>query len=138
MFRQTFQLLGLVIGLSVCSASVFAEAGWQTLKDKTGSCQLSVPANWFLSQAGHAASPENMGTTVIEGRVAYHPFHFSPGELKVLNIDTVFENSAQRVFLRRQVRVHSSVVDLSCRGTRPVRTSVLQRSQQLRRTRKMK
>jgi hypothetical protein len=76
----------LTAALSLLSANTFADAGWQTLKDKTGVCQLSIPADW------------HMGTTVIEGRVPFHQFNFSAGMQKVLNIETVFENSPQRVF----------------------------------------
>jgi hypothetical protein len=94
-----YHVLIVTIGLSLFSVSLSAQAGWQTFKDRTGDCQLSVPANWsVLSEPGHAGSPEHMGTTVIEGRVAFHPFHFSDGMLKVMNVETVFENSAQRVF----------------------------------------
>jgi len=35
----------LTIGLLFLSASLSAQAGWQTIKDKTGACQLSVPDN---------------------------------------------------------------------------------------------
>ena len=102
MFIRThqFRVLSLaIIGFAAFSADLSAQAGWQTLRDKTGVCQLAVPGNWsLLSLPGHAASPEHMDTTVIEGRVAYRPFHFSQGEMKVLNIDKVFQNSAQRVF----------------------------------------
>ena len=96
---KTYLPLAAILVLSLVSTSVFADANWQTLKGAAGSCQLSIPGSWsLLSQPGHAASPEHMGTTVIEGRVPFHQFHFSEGMQKVLNIETVFENSPQRVF----------------------------------------
>ncbi len=89
----------LSLGLLLLSATVSAQPGWQTFKDKTGDCQLSVPANWSVqSEPGRAASPEHMGTTLVEGRVAFRQFNLSEGMKKALNIDKVYENSAQRVF----------------------------------------
>jgi hypothetical protein len=96
---KTYLPLAATVVLSLLSTSMFADPGWQTLKGAAGSCQLSIPGNWsLLSVPGHAASPEHMGTTVIEGRAPFHQFQFSAGMQKVLNIATVFENSPQRVF----------------------------------------
>jgi hypothetical protein len=92
-------VMRLVFGLLIFSAILSAQAGWQTMKDKTGACQLSVPGNWsMLSTSGHAGSPEHMDTTVISGNRPFRKFQFSAGELQVLNVDKVFENSPQRVF----------------------------------------
>jgi hypothetical protein len=78
------------------SPVLVAQPGWHTIKDKTGSCQLSVPPNWtVLSTPGHAASPDHMDTTVAVGLRAYKPF--SDETLKML-AETVFENSAERSF----------------------------------------
>ncbi len=86
-----------IIGLLFLSAILSSQPGWQTVKDRTGACQLSVPGNWsVLSTPGHVSSPSHLGTTVISGNRAFRPFHEST--LKMLGIDKLFENSAQRIF----------------------------------------
>jgi len=101
MFSRTLGLhaFGLAVGLLAFSGGLSAQSGWQTVKDKTGACQLSVPPAWsVLGTPGHAGSPEHLDTTVIVGRVAFHQFNFSPGMQQVLHIDVVYENSPRRVF----------------------------------------
>jgi len=86
----------LIFGM-LFSTLLLSQPGWHMIKDKTGSCQISVPPNWtILSTPGHASSPEHMDTTVISGLRQYKPF--SEGTLKTLHPDTVFENSAMRSF----------------------------------------
>ena len=78
-----------------------AQAGWQTVKDKTGSCQISVPPNWtLLSAPGLVNSPQRTTTRLISGNRRFRPF--SAETIKVLNVDKVFENSeddAKRIAL---------------------------------------
>lgn len=86
-----------IVPVLLFSTLLMAQPGWRTIKDKTGSCQLSVPPNWIVSSTpGHVSSPDHMDTTVITGLRAYRPF--SEETLKMLNIATVFENSAKRLF----------------------------------------
>lgn len=80
-----------------CSTVLMAQSGWKIVKDKTGSCQISVPATWtLLADAGHVNSPEHTTTMVISGMSRFK--RFGEDSLKYLNIDKVFENSSSRVF----------------------------------------
>ena len=85
------------LALLLVSPVVLAQSGWQVIKDKTGGCQISIPPNWIvLSEAGYANSPDRTTTRVITGLSPFRPF--SDSMLKMLNVGTVFENSAQRSF----------------------------------------
>jgi hypothetical protein len=90
------------------STLLMSQPGWHTIKDKTGSCQLSLPPNWtILSLPGHASSPDHMGTTLISGHRPYRPF--SEETLRVLHPDTVFENSPKRSFYAKKASDATSV-----------------------------
>jgi hypothetical protein len=61
-----------------------------------------VPAIGAAKLIGTVSAPSRrltraFGDTGIEDRVVFHQFNFSAGMLKVLNIDTVYENSPRRV-----------------------------------------
>lgn len=87
----------LLFALLLVTTDLNAQSGWKTVKDKTGSCQISVPPNWtLLSVAGYVNSPQRTTTMLISGNTRFSPF--SAGTLKVLNVDKVFENSATRIF----------------------------------------
>ena len=87
----------IVLLLLLCPIVAAAQAGWKTIKDKTGACQMSVPPNWtLLSEPGSANSPDRTTTRVIAGMSPYHAF--SDMTLKMMNIETLFENSAKRSF----------------------------------------
>jgi hypothetical protein len=74
-----------------------AQSGWKNVKDKTGSCQISVPPSWtLLSGAGQVNSPLRTTTTVLLGHRPFRPF--SDETIKVLDVGRVFENSATRIF----------------------------------------
>jgi hypothetical protein len=89
-----FALLLLVL---LASTVLNAQSGWRTVKDKTGSCQISVPLTWtLLAQPGLVNSPQGTTTILISGMSRFSPF--SAGTLKMLNVDRVFENSATRIF----------------------------------------
>lgn len=76
-----------------------AQAGWKTVKDKTGTCQISVPPNWvLLSTPGMVNSPESTTTMVMSGTSPFRPF--SSETLTMLDIDKLYENTAQRSFYR--------------------------------------
>jgi len=83
--------------LLLCCPIVAAQTGWKTIKDETGACQMSVPPNWtLLSTSGTANSPDHTMATVTIGMSPFHPY--SDMTLKMLNIGTLFENSAKRSF----------------------------------------
>jgi len=87
----------LTLGLLLFAALLLGQAGWQTLKDKTGACQISLPPAWtILSNPGAASSPEHMLTAVRTGLRPYRPW--SVETLTMLNIDKLVENSATRSF----------------------------------------
>jgi hypothetical protein len=87
----------LLLVLLFVSTDLSAQSGWRTVKDKTGSCQISVPPTWtLLGQPGLVSSPQHITTMVISGNTRFSPF--SAGTFKVLNVDKVFENSTTRIF----------------------------------------
>ena len=88
----------LILALIVpAQTALNAQAGWKTMQDKTGSCQISVPPTWtLLSLPGHVNSPQGTTTMLISGNRPFRPF--SDETIKVLNVDKVFENSATRIF----------------------------------------
>jgi hypothetical protein len=72
-------------------------AGWKVIKDRSGTCQIAVPANWTpLSAPGFVNSPESTSTVLT---ASLQPFAPLPEDiLKTLNIGKLYENSASRVF----------------------------------------
>jgi len=92
-FRSVLTLASILL----VAATLNAQSGWKTVKDKTGGCQISVPPNWTpLSELGLVNSPQGTTSMVISGHRQYRPF--SAETLKVMNIDKVFENSPARSF----------------------------------------
>jgi len=89
--------LASILLMLIVSIDLNAQSGWKTVKDKTGSCQISVPPTWtLLAQPGAANSPQQTTTMLISGMSRFS--QFSAGTLKMLNVDKVFENSATRIF----------------------------------------
>jgi hypothetical protein len=87
----------LIVLVLIASTVLNAQSGWRTVKDETGSCQISVPPNWtLLAQPGLVNSPQGTTTMLISGNTRFSPF--SAGTFKVLNVDKVFENSTTRIF----------------------------------------
>jgi hypothetical protein len=79
----------------LASTALKAQSGWKTVKDKTGSCQISVPENWTpLSTPGFVNSPQGRTSIVTSGHRQYRPFNAET--LKMMNIDKVLENSETR------------------------------------------
>lgn len=60
-----YSLLAAFVVLTVATSGSTAQSvpsnGWQTIKDKSGVCQMSVPANWspIPGTAGQVTSPEH-------------------------------------------------------------------------------
>ncbi len=91
-----FKFLATFALILMASNSLDAQSGWQTVKDKTGSCQISVPPNWTVSSIpGLVNSLQSKTTLVISGNRPYRPF--SSETLRVLKVDKVLENSAARL-----------------------------------------
>jgi hypothetical protein len=86
----------LILLVLIASTVLNAQSGWKTVKDETGSCQISVPPTWTpLSQPGFVNSPQHIATVVTSG-MNFKPFDALT--LKMLGIDKLFENSATRIF----------------------------------------
>lgn len=87
----------LVLIVLITAIDANAQSGWKTVKDKTGSCQISVPPSWtLLSVPGLVNSPQGTTTILTSGNRPFRPF--SAETIKVLKIDTVLENSSARIF----------------------------------------
>jgi hypothetical protein len=85
-------------------AKIFASAqtspdGWVTVKDKTGSCQMSVPRDWKPQPQlpGHVVAPEHTETVLISGFKRPHRA-MSESTQKAVIVDKLFENSPERWF----------------------------------------
>ena len=73
--------------------------GWITIKDKTGSCQMSVPADWVPNSkvSGHVITPEQTDSMIISG--FKHPRKPMSAETqKAVGVDKMFENTGNRWF----------------------------------------
>ena len=73
--------------------------GWVKVKDKTGSCQMSVPGDWTLNaQApGHVTTSEQTDSMIISG--FKHPRKpMSEETQKTVGVGKMFENTAGRWF----------------------------------------
>jgi hypothetical protein len=87
---------------TIRQASIMAAAKpnvWITVKDKTGSCQMSVPGDWVQNpQApGHVTAPEHTDSMIISG--FKHPRKpMSEETQKAVGVDKIFENTADRRF----------------------------------------
>jgi hypothetical protein len=89
----------------VAAAAGTTPAGWKTIKDSKGLCQIAVPADW-------TAGAENSGSAVLQdASVAIAVVTSQPGQtyrplsdamLKMMDIpkDKLFENSATRIFYK--------------------------------------
>lgn len=87
----------LILTMLIVSMDLSAQSGWKTVKDKTGSCQISVPPTWtVLAQPGMANSPQQTTTMLTSGRTRFRKF--SAGTFKILDVDKIFENSDTRIF----------------------------------------
>jgi hypothetical protein len=87
----------LAAALPVAQAA-HAQSTWSVIKDKAGVCQISVPPNWTrFSVPGMANSPDHT-TLQILSNSGHHFRQFGSETLSLLNIGTLFENSAKRVF----------------------------------------
>jgi hypothetical protein len=93
----------------LASTGLKAQSGWKTVKDKTGSCQISVPPNWTpLSTPGLVNSPQGKTMMVLSGHRQYRPFDAET--LKMMKVDKVLENSATRaVWVTKEVGNSSNV-----------------------------
>jgi hypothetical protein len=95
--KYTVSVVAIVLG-GLCIQPVCAQpAGWKVIKDRSGTCQISVPSNWTaLSAPGFVNSPESTTTILTASQEPYAPI--PDGVLKTLNIGKLYENSASRFF----------------------------------------
>jgi hypothetical protein len=92
--RSGIVALALIL---LASAVLSAQAGWSTVKDRTGACQISVPPSWSMvpGSPGEFASPEHRMSVLISG----YPRKAAPMtdvEKRELSVDKIIENSAER------------------------------------------
>jgi hypothetical protein len=93
----------------LASTALKSQSGWKTVKDKTGSCQISVPPDWIpLSNPGFVNSPQGRTSIVTSGHRQYRPF--GAETLKMMNIDKVLETSATRALWVSKAVGNSSYV----------------------------
>lgn len=74
-------------------------AGWKTIKDKSGACQMAVPSEWKVSAElpSTAQAPDNSDATVI-ARPGNTVKPMGEPAQQALMIDKMIENTPQRVF----------------------------------------
>jgi len=78
-------------------------AGWQTIKDPKGACQMAVPPDWSPYGDTHAVAVLHDVSTAIAVVTSQPEQEFKPlpeAVQKVMGIpkDKMFENNAKRVF----------------------------------------
>jgi hypothetical protein len=94
-------LAAFVAVLTVATSGFTAQSapsnGWQTIKDKTGVCQMSVPANWSTipGTAGQVASPEHIVSVLLAG-FKRSPAPMTDAEKHQFAVDRIIEDSAKR------------------------------------------
>jgi hypothetical protein len=79
------------------SVSLAGPDGWQTMKDRSGVCQISVPSNWSAipSMPGRFASPDHIASVVIAEHERAHAA-MTDEQKRVYGADKMIENSADR------------------------------------------
>lgn len=107
--KTHWRQLGIVLLFAACfvyaevrESSTVAAAKpnvWVTVKDKTCSCQMSVPGDWVPNAQvpGHVTTPEHTDAMIISG--FKHPRKpMSEETQKAVGVDKIFENTADRWF----------------------------------------
>jgi hypothetical protein len=94
-----FAACAVVLTFSTDSLSATPQTpnGWQTVKDKTGACQMSVPGNWATipGSPGSVASPEHIMSVLLAG-YKRSPAPMTDAEKHEFAVDKMIENSANR------------------------------------------
>jgi hypothetical protein len=75
--------------------------GWKVIKDRTGQCQASAPADWIVDTAGHAGNASGAGfrSVAVVAGVGESPRRaMTLDQLRELGAETVFENTPDRTF----------------------------------------
>ena len=95
--KYTLTVVATVLGGLCIQLACAQPAGWKVIKDRSGTCQISVPSNWTaLSTPGFVNSPESTTTILTASEQPYAPFQ--DDTLKTLNIGKLYENSTSRIF----------------------------------------
>lgn len=81
-------------------------AGWKTITDAKGACQLAVPEDWVAMEKSGSAVFQD-ATTAIAVVTSQPGQQFKPltdSLLRIMNLpkDKVFENSAKRIFYQEK------------------------------------
>jgi hypothetical protein len=75
-------------------------AGWKTVKESDGKCQVSVPPEWEVTPGnpGYASAKKQLyGSVVVT--VGYDTLQPMPESLqKAFKVDKMFENTSKRVY----------------------------------------
>ena len=86
----------------VCSGA-FAQsvpAGWKTVKESDGKCEVSVPPEWTVAPGnpGYASAKKQLDGSVVV-TIGYDTLQPMPESVqKAFKVDKMFENTAKRVF----------------------------------------
>ena len=101
----------LTFSTNTLSAPPARPDGWQTIKDKTGVCQMSVPANWATipDSPGSVASPEHIMSVLIVG-FKRDQAPMNDAEMHDFGVDKMIENSANRWFYATKPVVAQNII----------------------------
>ena len=85
--------------LGLVSAAGAQPKGWQTIKDKTGSCQMAVPPDWHTNpQIPNMATSPDISDVMITAQAGREVRPIPEGAYQVLGVDKMIENTPKRVF----------------------------------------
>jgi hypothetical protein len=99
--KSLFGLLPLfaagIAAISTLSAAATTPAGWQTTKDSSGVCQISLPPSWSMTPGspGQFASPDHL-LSVLGSGSNRSAAPMTDTEKQESGADKIIENSAQR------------------------------------------
>jgi hypothetical protein len=106
------------IALTFSARNLFAVPappdGWQTIKDKTGVCQMSVPPSWATipGSPGRVASPDHITSILLAG-FSRSPAPMSDETVRAAATGKMFENSANRWFYTSKTPAQKGLPELT-------------------------
>lgn len=72
-------------------------AGWKVTQDMSKACQIALPPTWTVTPDGQASTPAGGRAVLVVGsNTPLAPM--APDMQKLMQVDRMIENSAQRVF----------------------------------------
>jgi hypothetical protein len=83
--------------ISAITVAIAGPAGWQTVKDSTGVCQISIPPSWAMipGSPGEFASSDHLASVLISVSPR-SPAPMTDAEKHEFGADKIIENSAGR------------------------------------------